>query len=281
VTGTTKFVDIQVNGITGPVTVCLDGAPTDEVFHFYGGAWVALPQRSYVNGQVCGVTSNFSPFATAALASSAPSQSGPAPSTPAQSPQAAALPMPTFSIINRMKVSTAGQSLTLQGSNLSDVSTIKVGGTNVKILKHTSGEIVIDLPASSEGYPTVEVQHAGGVMTLYGMIQVAKPYELTRTLKITQFVGSRPTLAGISALYKAYRVDKTANILTCVMTVASDASAEQISNAEYLAKETCQRVVRVSKHIKTANIQIKKDGEVGSKPVLAITFDRTLGAGRG
>jgi hypothetical protein len=118
-------------------------------------------------------------------------------------------------------------------------------------------------------------------MTLYGMIQVAKPYELTRTLKITKFVGSRPTLAGISALYKAYRVDKTANILNCVMTVASDASAEQISNAEYLAKETCQRVVRVSKHIKTANIQIKKDGEVGSKLVLAITFDRTLGAGRG
>jgi hypothetical protein len=189
--------------------------------------------------------------------------------------------MPTFSIINRMKVSTAGQSLTLQGSNLSDVSSIKVGGTKVKILKHTSGEIVIDLPASSEGYPTVEVQHAGGVMTLYGMIQVAKPYELTRTLKITQFVGSRPTLAGISALYKTYRVDKTANILNCVMTVASDASAEQISNAEYLAKETCQRVVRVSNYIKTANIQIKKDGEVGSKPVLAITFDRTLGAGRG
>jgi len=281
VTSTTKFVDIQVNGITGPVSVCLDGAPTDEIFHFYGGAWVALPQRSYVNGQVCGVTSNFSPFAAAALASSSPSQSAPAPSTPAQSPQAAALPMPTFSIINRMKVSTAGQSLTLQGSNLSDVSSIKVGGTKVKILKHTSGEIVIDLPASSEGYPTVEVQHAGGVMTLYGMIQVAKPYELTRTLKITKFVGSRPTLAGISALYKAYRVDKTANILNCVMTVASDASAEQISNAEYLAKETCQRVVRVSKHIKTANIQIQKDGAAGSKPVLTITFDRTLSAVRG
>ena len=65
VADSTKIVDINVTGLTGNVTVCLDGGPTDNLYHFTGGAWVALPERSYANGQVCGVTSSFSPFAAA------------------------------------------------------------------------------------------------------------------------------------------------------------------------------------------------------------------------
>lgn len=65
VTGSTKIVDIQVTGITGPVTICLDGASTDSIFHFVGGKWEELPSRSYANGQVCGVTTSFSPFTAA------------------------------------------------------------------------------------------------------------------------------------------------------------------------------------------------------------------------
>ena len=66
---TTKIVDISITGtITAPVTVCLDGASTDHLFHYTGGSWVELPSRSYVNGQVCGVTTSFSPFAAAAPA---------------------------------------------------------------------------------------------------------------------------------------------------------------------------------------------------------------------
>jgi hypothetical protein len=63
--GSTKIVDIKVDGITGPVTVCLDGGPTDSIFHFVGGKWEELPSRTYANGQVCGVTTSFSPFAAA------------------------------------------------------------------------------------------------------------------------------------------------------------------------------------------------------------------------
>jgi len=62
---TTKIVDINITGITGSVTICIDGAATDALFHFTGGKWEELPQRSYANGQVCGVTSSFSPFAAA------------------------------------------------------------------------------------------------------------------------------------------------------------------------------------------------------------------------
>jgi len=69
----TKIVDINVSGITGRVTVCLDGGTGENLFHFTGGAWVALPERSYVNGQVCGVTSSFSPF-TAAIPAKTPAE---------------------------------------------------------------------------------------------------------------------------------------------------------------------------------------------------------------
>jgi len=69
ISGSTKIVDIQVSGsFDGSATVCLDGAPTDHLYHFTGGAWVELASRSYVNGQVCGVTTSFSPFAAAAPA---------------------------------------------------------------------------------------------------------------------------------------------------------------------------------------------------------------------
>jgi hypothetical protein len=64
--GSTKIVDITPTGtFNGSATVCLDGASTDSIFHFTGGQWVELPGRSYANGQVCGVTTSFSPFAAA------------------------------------------------------------------------------------------------------------------------------------------------------------------------------------------------------------------------
>lgn len=76
VTNSTKIVDIQITGtFNGEATVCLDGAPTDSVFHYTGGAWVELGSRSYANGQVCGVTTSFSPF-TAAPANTNPSTPG-------------------------------------------------------------------------------------------------------------------------------------------------------------------------------------------------------------
>ncbi len=69
--GSAKIVDINITGITGSVTICIDGAATDSLFHFTGGKWEELPQRSYTNGQVCGVTSNFSPFTAAPRKSAA------------------------------------------------------------------------------------------------------------------------------------------------------------------------------------------------------------------
>jgi hypothetical protein len=174
-------------------------------------------------------------------------------------------------------VTTNGQSLALKGVQLSEIFSVKLGGKDIKVIKQTDGEMVIEVPASAEGFPTLELKHSSGTLTYYRMIHVVKPYEQTRSIKITKFVGSRPTLAGLSALYKVYRVDTSVNVLTCVITVASDSAAEDIANAEALGKSTCQRVVNYSRQIKSAQILVKKDGAVGSKPTVEITFDRTLG----
>lgn len=187
-----------------------------------------------------------------------------------------ARPAPSIAINNRPTVSANGQTLILNGDNLSDVTSVKVAGKEAKISKKASGELIIDVPASTEGHPDVEITHAGGTITMQGLIQVIKPYALTRSLTITKFVGNRPTLAGIEAIEQAYLAGTTANVLTCVATVASDASAEEITKTETRTKATCQRVVNFSKYIKTADVQIKKDGAAGSKSVLAVTFDRTL-----
>ena len=62
-----KIVDIQLSGsFSGSATICLDGASTDRLYHFTNGAWVELGSPSFVNGQVCGVTTSFSPFTAAA-----------------------------------------------------------------------------------------------------------------------------------------------------------------------------------------------------------------------
>jgi hypothetical protein len=178
-------------------------------------------------------------------------------------------------------VSTNGQSLTLKGVQLSDIFSVKLGGKDIKVIKQTDGELVIEVPAGAEGFPDLELKHSSGTLTYYRMIQAIKPYELTRSIKLTKFVGSRPTLAGLSALYKVYRVDTSVNVLTCVVTVASDASAQEIAKAESLGKSTCQRVVSYSREIKNPQVVIKQIGAAGSKPVLEITFDRALRAVKG
>jgi hypothetical protein len=64
-----KIVDIVLDGaFSGSVTLCLDGGSADRLYHYKNSAWVELGSRSYVNGQVCGVTTSFSPFVAAPVA---------------------------------------------------------------------------------------------------------------------------------------------------------------------------------------------------------------------
>jgi hypothetical protein len=56
--------DISVVNISGPVTICVDGGPDVRLWHYTDGAWVDVT-TSQTATQTCGVTSSFSPFATA------------------------------------------------------------------------------------------------------------------------------------------------------------------------------------------------------------------------
>jgi hypothetical protein len=62
-----KIVDITLSSPHdgSAVTICLDGASSDRLYHYTNSAWVELSSQNYVNGQVCGVTTSFSPFAAA------------------------------------------------------------------------------------------------------------------------------------------------------------------------------------------------------------------------
>ena len=56
--------DISVVNVTGQVTVCVDGGPNVRLWHYTNGAWVDVTTSQSAT-QTCGLTSSFSPFATA------------------------------------------------------------------------------------------------------------------------------------------------------------------------------------------------------------------------
>jgi uncharacterized repeat protein (TIGR02543 family) len=58
--------DISVVNVSGQVTICVDGGPNVRLWHFTNGAWEDVT-TSQIATQTCGLTSSFSPFATAAL----------------------------------------------------------------------------------------------------------------------------------------------------------------------------------------------------------------------
>jgi uncharacterized repeat protein (TIGR02543 family) len=64
--------DISVVNVSGQVTICVDGGPNVRLWHYTNGAWEDVT-TSQTATQTCGLTSSFSPFATAPPAVVAPS----------------------------------------------------------------------------------------------------------------------------------------------------------------------------------------------------------------
>jgi len=185
-------------------------------------------------------------------------------------------PMPVVALDPRPVASAQGQAFTLNSANLGDVFVITVGGKEASVVRKANGEFVIDLPAGLEGRPDVVIVSTFGTITMQGFLKVVKPYEFTRTVTITEFVGSRPTLAGLRAIDRSYLVDKTANLLSCIATVAIDATEEEVALAESQARTSCQRVVNYSRHINSADVRVLRTGQAGSSTTIAVTFDKTI-----
>lgn len=183
---------------------------------------------------------------------------------------------PVFNFSTRASVSANGGSFTLKGANLADVRSATVAGKVAKISVNASGELNIEIPAGTEANPDVVIVHIGGNIILQGFVKVLKPYTEKRTQKIAGLSGSAPSKSALAALQKSYLAGTPANVVSCVATVASNASAKGIALAKKLAKSTCQSMVEFSSFIDTVDVQVLKTGRAGSKPSLAVTFDRTL-----
>jgi hypothetical protein len=157
ITGSTKIVDIQVTGITGSVTVCLDGASTDHLYHYTGtpAAWVELGSRSYANGQVCGVTTSFSPFAAAA------------PAALVAAPVAVPVPDPVQqSKITALSSSTAiagtPTPVEITGSFVEKIRAIQINGVALAVgsWTQTATSVAFTMPAKAAG--TYQIQLFNG-----------------------------------------------------------------------------------------------------------------------
>jgi len=59
-----SIFDITVTNVIGDVEICVDGGPTIRLWHFTNNAWVDVTTRQ-TQTQTCGLTSSFSPFASA------------------------------------------------------------------------------------------------------------------------------------------------------------------------------------------------------------------------
>ena len=183
---------------------------------------------------------------------------------------------PIFTFDSKPVVSANGQGLVLQGKNLDGLIGIKVAGKDATVTKNASGELVLQMPDGVEGTPDLEVVHANGTVVMQGFIKVLKPYEDKRTLQVSSFTGGQPSKSALAALEASYSKGLPANIVSCVATVASDASASAVKLAEKRAKATCQAISEYSSFVNNLEVQVNKAGAAGSKLSLAVTFDRSL-----
>jgi hypothetical protein len=135
-TAQASVFDISVVNVSGQVTICVDGGPSVRLWHFTNGAWEDVT-TSQTATQTCGLTSSFSPFATAALrVSSVQVQSAAA----AQAKRDAEVREARTDISNRLARS---ESLTLDLFKEADIS-----GVTATNLEQVQAEILA-LPADS------------------------------------------------------------------------------------------------------------------------------------
>ena len=228
VTSSTKIVDILVSGITGPVTVCIDGASTDEVFHFTGGAWVALPQRTFANGQVCGVTESFSPFTAAA---------------PAPIVQNVTYTGPRISgRANKIAPTSGGSEFTIFGNRLAQVSSVTIEGKALTVVSKSDDQIVVKTPAHAVGFVDL-VLKSGSTELVY---QDAFEYRAPATAKARVTTSNNIPLSNASAKALTASQQKalrsfvaSANVgavLNCQVTYVSKS---ELAAAKSLATNAC------------------------------------------
>lgn len=183
---------------------------------------------------------------------------------------------PIISFGAKPLVQAGGPGLTLQGKNLDEIISVKIGGQLVKVTKNAAGDIVLEVPAGIVGLPDLEVVHSGGTLLMQGLIKVVAPYTEKRTVEVSGFKAGKLTSASLAAIQASYLKGVPANIVTCSATVASDATSADIKLATSRAKAACKAMSEFSSYINTVNVQVSASAAAGTKPTLSVTFDKTV-----
>jgi sugar lactone lactonase YvrE len=236
VTSTTKFVDIQVSGMSGPVTVCIDGDSTDHLFHFTGGAWVELPQRSYTNGQVCGVTESFSPFASASIPASASGSS----STPAYTgPQIAGRSVKVVDV-------KGGSEITLTGYRLSQITSVSIEGKKLTLVSKSDNAIVIQTPAHAPGLVSLVMNTESGSVTFQDAFAYIAPAAAPQSV-VLSMVLSAGSKAKTPSNSQRKSIASFVGSSAANGTLVCSATYTKVSNDLQLAKSLAKSACAVAK----------------------------------
>jgi uncharacterized repeat protein (TIGR02543 family) len=226
ITSSTKIVDIALSGVTGPVTLCLDGAENDHIFHFTGGVWVELPQRTYANGQVCGVTESFSPFAAAELAPKTTIYTGP-------------------KITGRLDkvASTSGGSLfTITGDRLAQVTSVSLEGKSLAVVSKSESAIVVKLPEHTAGSVDVTLKSDSASLIYQAAIEFKEPVVVhvpvvtSKTILLASGSSKSISASDLSSVKQFVTSANAGAVLSCSVTYTSKAD---IQNAVALATAAC------------------------------------------
>lgn len=159
--------------------------------------------------------------------------------------------------------------LNIEGSNLSDLTSITIGG-KAATFTVKDGKLEIKLPAGVTGFPEVVMTNAGGSITMQNAIEIYAP----TVQKLTQFTGERFTVAGTEALENAYIQSKDATALEATVVVAADATEAQIAKAVKAATKAVNYIDKVGKRIVRTAVTVVKTGEAGTKPTVEMAFTK-------
>jgi hypothetical protein len=176
---------------------------------------------------------------------------------------------PVNGVSARPTADTRKGTLTVEGSNLSDLTSITIGG-KAATFTVKDGKLEIKLPAGVTGFPEVVMTNASGSITMQNAIEIYAP----TVQKLTKFVGERLTLAGMETLENLYINNKTATALEATVVVAPDATEAEIAKAVAAATKAVTYIDKVGKRIVRTAVTVSKTGEAGTKPSIEMSFTK-------
>jgi hypothetical protein len=181
---------------------------------------------------------------------------------------------PELAKFNRLSISEAGQSITLKGTNLSNIQFVFFGSKEAKVLSASDSEITLEVPAKLSGSPQIVLVTKAGTQILDGLVQIVKPY-VARSLKVSSFKGNALTKEASASIRKSYLRDSSVNLVSCAAVIGEGASAK--TKAATIAKSlsACKAVSGYSVKFKTFKTVLRTLDAPLKKPFVTVTFDRS------